>query len=593
MNYHGYSFGVMPGSKLNKTIMSQPNTHSTTFEFGRIVPIQVRHINPGDIIKSDVAGLIRMSTPIAPIMTGIHASLHAFFVPERLVWDNFKQFMGEADTEEGPETTEFLKPSVYLNASTSNQVKTQSLAQYLGYPLRKPGTGLTTDYLEAVDITPIRAYYEIINYYYRIEQVEAPILISKNGNGVGSSVATLPIWANEGSALAAYNFANKPVRSLKNFDIYTTCLIAPSVGETILPLGSYAPIVSMFDINPGLDSDDVYHDITKASFTNKALLQAGQSIAGNASVIPTLGLDNPNSGTGQDLITAFNGVDQDGTFEINMTNLVADLSKAVGANVRDLYTALAVEKWHYHANYGTRYFERLEVSYGTTNPDLVLQRPEHLGEYHFDINIQTVLSQSDGTGATLGKPGANSATGFKCNLFNHSFGEHGWLFILLSTYSDHVYSGGIQNEYLRKSVLDYYWPEFVNLADEGVKLSTLYYGNTSGNITKDKLFGFQESWAFERFKVSRVSGLLDPYTDATASSGNSDLAYMPGFILGDKFDTAPSLNSEFLRENRTAISQALVSGTDGPDFVADFAFIDKVTRSITPKSRPGIPTDLR
>lgn len=586
MNYHGYSFGVMPGSKLNKTIMSQPNTHSTTFEFGRIVPIQVRHINPGDIIKSDVAGLIRMSTPIAPIMTGIHASLHAFFVPERLVWDNFKQFMGEADTEEGPETTEFLKPSVYLNASTSNQVKTQSLAHYLGYPLRKPGTGLTTDYLEVVDITPIRAYYEIINNYYRIEQVEAPILISKSGNGVGASVATLPIWANEGSGLTAYNFSDKPVRSLKNFDIYTTCLIAPSVGETILPLGSYAPIVSYLDVTGATDFDDGYHSITNPGFANKNDLLAGQNVA--RSVINVAASAN-NQYSGLNLgatgATTSNGVD--------MTNLVADLSKAVGANVRDLYTALAVEKWRYHANYGTRYFERLEVSYGTTNPDLVLQRPEHLGEYHFDINIQTVLSQSDGTGATLGKPGANSATGFKCNLFNHSFGEHGWLFILLSTYSDHVYSGGIQNEYLRKSVLDYYWPEFVNLADEGVKLSTLYYGNTSGNITKDKLFGFQESWAFERFKVSRVSGLLDPYTDATASSGNSDLAYMPGFILGDKFDTAPSLNSEFLRENRTAISQALVSGTDGPDFVADFAFIDKVTRSITPKSRPGIPTELR
>lgn len=571
--YRGYSFGLQPASKLAKTIMSQPNTHSTTMDFGRVVPIKCAHIVPGDIISEKVAALIRMSTPKAPIFTGIKASLHAFFVPMRLLWEHTKEFYGENTSSAGPQLVEYFIPHTIINGTSDDTtVKVGSVAHYLGYPLRKrptSGTGAARND-RTLNVLPLRGYWEIINNYYRAEQVMDPWLVDYGDTGA--------IGTRGGVALKVSDVCAK---SLKNFDIFTTSLIAPTYGgETSLPLLGYAPLGVA---NSSYNLDTLAGGAGAIRFGPNSLSgQDGVSlvnIPGEGSLL----YGHPLSGSDVETATQYKAGNN--TFS---TNIVADLSKATATKLNDLYLAMAVEKWKYHANFGSRYFARLEVSYGVRNPDLVLDRPEHLGEYHFDINVQTVISTATTNDAILGQPGANSATAINCNLFNHSFGEYGYLYILMNTYIDQVYSAGADRFLTDRDILDLYWPEFVNKGDEKVLTDNIYFDEGVAAATAGT-FGYQEAWAFERFTKSRTSGLLDSYVDTNL---NSDQAGIKGFVLAQKFSTAPSLDETFLTEDRTPFTEALVTGENGPDFVCDFFFDEKVTRSITPRSEPGIPSRL-
>lgn len=576
MGKYGRPFGVYTGPQLAKTKMTQPNTHSTTFNFGYVIPIGIRKVVPGDVISSRVSGLIRMSTPSAPIMTGIHASLHCFFVPRRLVWEHEKEFYGENKTTAGPQPITYTLPHTVLNSSAPQfQVTAGSVAHYLGYPLLKASSGQRSD--RTANVLPMRAYYTVINEYYRKQQIMDPYLVNISDSGG-------VIYTRGGSPYMIGSAQLAP--SLKNYDMYTTCTIAPvQGGDTILPLGSYAPVVAWKDLagHENDDQSDGYHDITNPGFTNKSELASGSPYGRNLAY-RYLGDQNASTSLWE---TTVPGV-TDYSNKVDITNLYADLRNATASSIADLYLAMAVEKWKYHANFGTRYFERLQVSFGVVNPDLIMERPEHLGEYHFDINVQTVLATAETSGANLGQPGANSTTGFRCNLFNHSFGEPGYVLYMLSTYMDQIYTGGLSRMFLDEDVLDEYWPEFVNKADDAIRADEVFFDETVD--AKDDIFGFNEAWANERWTRSRASGLLDPYV---TSGVNSTQPRLPGFILGKKWGSAPSLNEAFLIEDRSALTDALVTGANGPDFVADFFFDDVITRAITPKSRPGIPTDLR
>lgn len=568
-NIKGYKFGVLEASSLAKTRMTQPNGHSTTFNFGRCIPIYIRETVPGDVISHKTAGLIRMSVPVAPIMTGIHGSVHSFFVPKRLVWEHMKEFYGESPANAGPNPLTYTYP----HRAVLDEVKAMSAADYLGYPLALVGSA-TANVNATLNVLPIRAYWSIINEYYRKPQVMDPWIVDLGDTG---AIAT-----RGGVSLT---LGADPAKSLKNFDMFTTCTIAPVFGgETTLPIASYAPVVSWLDLFPGSDYDDGYHKITNPGFANLSD-QVGnpgyvrQILNRNASINDT------QSGMG---FVGSPSTPSQGNL-IDGTNLFTDLSNATSTKLNDLYLAMAVEKWKYHANFGNRYFERLEVSYGVRNPDLVLSRPEHLGEYRFDINVQTVIQTAQTGEGDLGNPGANSATAFRHSMFNHSFGETGYIIDILTTYHDETYYGA-DNMLLKKDVLDDYWPEFVNRGDMGIKVGQLYFDNGATYANNDQIFGFNEAYANERWSKTRASGLFNPYVDTNV---NSSQARIPGFILAAKWNNAPSLNEAFLTVDRTSLTDALTSGVNGPDFLADFYFDDVVTRSITPRSRPGIPTDLR
>ena len=569
--FNSAHFSRMPSSKKAHTKFKMPSVISGTSNHGELIPIDCYFALPGDIDHTRLNGEIRMSTPIAPIMSQIKGSINVFFVPWRLVWDHSKEFFGENSQTAGPQQNNYKIPQGYFNASDDNDVVVGSVSHYLGKPLKKDidaGDGLHASCLKE------RAFWLIYSEYYRAEQVMNPVLIDKSDDGT-------KIGSKDGVDLY---FGTKVPHVLKDFDYFTTMTRSPEYGPAVeLPLGSVAPVFLDPKYAAGqvgdttrqkiLFKDDIMYELSGQNFLNGSngnLIAQGFNTGDEDQMIDNVGSNG----------SAY--LDPNGT-------MLADLSKATAATIDELYLAMAAQAWYHNANYGSRYFEMLEVHYGVSNPDLVMIRPEHIAEFKFDINVQQVLATAATEEGQIGQPGANSLTYIRKNLYNKSFGEHGFVMVLFSTYHQRYYSAGIMREDFYEELFDIYFPEFANIGDQAVLRKELFADESDGDFisgVNSDVIGYQEAWAELRFRPSRATGLLDPYAKSGVNSDQNALSY---WILADKFESSPTLNEEFLLEDRNAISKALVSGENGPDYVWSFYFDRTMMREIPAFSVPGLP----
>ena len=230
------------------------------------------------------------------------------------------------------------------------------------------------------------------------------------------------------------------------------------------------------------------------------------------------------------------------------------------------------------ALYGTRYWEILAAHFGVQAADASLQDPEYLGGFRQNVNIDQVLSTADYSNTTsqkVGAVGANSVTGHKGSVFTKSFKEHGFIFIIAVARHDQTYSQGINRMWTRQGRFDYYWPVFANLGAQEVKMKEIY---VRGSSQDNQNFGYQEAWAEYRYKSSIASGLLKP--QATGA-----LDY---WTLTNNFAAAPTLGKTFIEQGRDNLQRALVTGSSGPDFIADFYFQDIAVRPMPMYSITGL-----
>lgn len=563
--FNSAHFSRMPSSKKAHTKFKMPSVVSGSSNHGELIPIDCYFALPGDIDHTRLNGEIRMSTPTAPIMSQIKGSINVFFVPWRLVWDHTKEFFGENSTSAGPQQNNYKIPMFNFNEG-SDDVVVGSVSHYLGKPLKKdvsPGDGLYASCLKE------RAFWLIYSEYYRAEQVMNPVLVDKSDNGT--------IGSKDGSPLG---FSSKVPHVLKDFDYFTTMTRAPEYGPAVeLPLGSVAPILT--EANYHWNNGNPASGSSFGSVPLKFGYLGGEA-GDHYNLMSEFSTGNVQAETATDIGEADN-------VDIIGNNLYADLSKATAATIDELYLAMAAQAWYHNANYGSRYFEMLEVHYGVSNPDLVMIRPEHVAEFKFDINVQQVLATATTDGGDLGQPGANSLTYIRKNLYNKSFGEHGFVMVLFSTYHQRYYSAGIMREDSYEELFDIYFPEFANIGDQAVLRKELYADESDSAFfdgDNSDVIGYQEAWAELRYRPSRATGLLDPYAEANINSDQNALRF---WILADKFESSPTLSEEFLLEDRKAISEALVSGEAGPDYVWSFYFDRTMMRELPAFSVPGLP----
>lgn len=571
--FNSAHFSRMPSSKKAHTKFKMPSVISGTSNHGELIPIDCYFALPGDIDHTRLNGEIRMSTPIAPIMSQIKGSINVFFVPWRLVWDHSKEFFGENSQTAGPQQNNYKIPFRNFNFDPDDQldsVAVGSVSHYLGKPLAKSsddGDGLYASVLKE------RAFWLIYTEYYRAEQVMNPVLIDKSDGG--------NIGTKDGIALGV---GTKVPHVLKDFDYFTTMTRSPEYGPAVeLPLGSVAPVFLdpkyatgavgdttrqkvrfKEDVMYNLDGKNFLHGVRGDLFANEYATGDEDEMFDNAGELGAAYLD-PNG------------------------TMLADLSQATAATIDELYLAMAAQAWYHNANYGSRYFEMLEVHYGVSNPDLVMIRPEHIAEFKFDINVQQVLATAQTSDGNLGQPGANSLTYIRKNLYNKSFGEHGFVMVLFSTYHQRYYSAGIMREDSYSELFDIYFPEFANIGDQAVLRKELYADGHDDDFedgVNSDVIGYQEAWAELRFRSSRATGLLDPYAESGVNSDQNALRF---WILADKFENSPTLSEEFLLEDRKAISEALLTGENGPDYVWSFYFDRTMMRELPVFSVPGLP----
>lgn len=524
-----YSFSVMPSVSISRSRFARKSQHKTSFNLGQIIPIYVDEVLPGDTRSIDMASLVRMSTPIAPIMDNIYIDYFAFYVPNRLTWVHWKEFAGENNSGAGIPLVNYSIPTIAASG-TDLAIQSGSYGDYMGLPVGVNGL------LPSISALPFRGLALIYNRWFRDQNLIAPLAVN-TGDTAGALIgaASDMAWSTDFILKAA-----------KLSDYFTRALPYAQKGQAVsLPLGTSAPLVL---------SDSLY--------------KLGDAGSGNIFT----GVDIQNGGLTNQSLSA------NGTNNL-YTKVVADLSAATAATINDLRYAFQLQKLlEKDALYGTRYWELLKSHFGVEAADASLQEPEYLGGYRQHVNIDQVLSTagySNTSNTTVGAPGANSVTGSKNSIFTKSFKEHGYIYILAVARHDQTYAQGINRMWTRQGRFDYYWPVFANLGAQEVKLKEIF---AQGTADDEKIFGYQEAWAEYRYKPSIATGLLNP------NAANS-LDY---WTLTNKFAAAPTLGQGFIEQGRDNIKRALVTGENGPDFIADFYFQDIAVRPMPMYSIPGL-----
>lgn len=523
----------MPSVSISRSRFERKNQHKTSFNLGDIIPIYCDEVLPGDTRSMDMAALVRMSTPIAPIMDNIYLDFFAFFVPNRIVWDHWKEFMGENNESAGIPSSQYQIPAFEFNP-LNYLFEAGSYGDYFGLPVN---VGFDSG-IDKISVLPFRGLAKIYNRWFRNQNLIAPLAVCTDDRGYELVDGSLDFACTKAGVLKASKLP----------DYFTSALPYAQKGQAVsIPLGTTAEI-KVQNSDPGT----YLGAIQDLNLKNLQAMQPGE--------ISRVHVGSTNTST-------FSG------------KLLADLSTATAATINQLRYAFQLQKLlEKDALYGTRYWEILAAHFGITSPDASLQDPEYLGGKRMNINIDQVLStagyEPDSTTKT-GQPGANSVSGFKGSLFTKSFTEHGYLFILAVARHDQTYGQGINRMWTRKTRYDFYFPVFANLGAQDVKLKELY---ATGQAADDNIFGYQEAWSEYRYKPSIVSGLLKP------SAANS----LGFWTLANNFGSAPTLSQSFIEQDRNALARALVSGTTGPDFIADFYFRDIAVRPMPVYSIPGL-----
>lgn len=538
-----YNFAQNPQVGVSRSRFQRNSDSKTTFNTGDLIPIYLDEVLPGDTHQIDVACVMRMATPIFPVMDNAYCDFYFFFVPNRLLWEHWKEFMGENKETAWTPKTEYSVPQVTAPAGGWEE---GTLADYLGLPTKVEGI--------SVSALPGRAYGLIYNEWFRNQNVTQPTLVEvtdatttgkNDGSGTNDSAITLA----------------KPLKAAKVFDYYTGALPEPQKGEPIMiPLGGDAPIGAK------RENGDEW---TNLALSNDRDLKIGGPT--DASFSRIVGLDT----VAEIYYNVFEGSANKPDDKKN-AYLYADLSKVTAATINQLRQAFQIQKLlEKDARGGTRYREVLREHFGVISPDSRMQIPEYLGGYRLPINVSQVIqtSSSDNT-SPLGNTAALSVTTMNKPMFTKSFTEHGFIMGLAVVRTDQTYQQGIERMWSRKGRYDYYWPVLANIGEQAILNKEIY---AQGNTKDDEAFGYQEAWADYRYKPSKVTGLF-------RSNAQQSL---DAWHYAQDYDALPTLSTAWMEQTDTEMKRTLAVQSQ-PDFIADFYFMNKTTRCMPVYSIPGL-----
>jgi hypothetical protein len=547
-------FSLAPHVDISRSRFDRSASLKTSFNVGDVVPFFLDEVLPGDTFSVDTSKVVRMQTLLTPMMDNVYLDTYYFFVPNRLVWDHWKQFCGENTESAWIPETEYTMPQITAPSDTGWSVGT--LADYFGIPTGVPGLSVSS--------LPFRAYALIVNEWFRDQNLQDPLVVPTDDSTVAG--------VNTGTFVTDVAKGGKPFIAAKYHDYFTSCLPSPQKGPDVLipsaTAGEY-PVVPRSNVVPDslLDgtrySAKIYDADDDASKT-RAGLGFYVSADGLTGTQTTGILNTPSGRTGSVPV---------------INNLWAVASGGLGATINQLRLAFQIQKFYeQQARGGSRYTEVVRSFFGVTSPDSRLQRPEYLGGNRVPINVNQIIQQSgtESSGTPQGTVVGQSLTTDSHSDFTKSFTEHGLIIGLMVARYDHTYQQGLNRLWSRKDKFDFYWPVFANIGEQPVKNKEIY---AQGNAKDDEVFGYQEAWADYRYKPNMVTGEM-----RSAYAQSLDVWH-----LADDYNALPTLSDAWIREDKSTVDRVLaVQSSVSNQLFADIYVKNLCTRPMPMYSIPGL-----
>lgn len=435
-------FNQVPETHVSRTRFKRDQNILTTFDAGKLIPFYVDEVLPGDTFSVDTAAIIRMTTPKYPVMDDAYIDFYYFYCPNRILWTNFKRFMGEADDAPWMPTKTYTVPKLVLKGSSTKAVPLEgSILDYMGVPTKS----VKGDAEAKINALPIRAYVKIWNEFFRDQNVGNP---ARYWDGDSDEQYADAENETEEQVLQSASVGGRCLPVSRFHDYFSSCLPYPQRGpEVTIALTGNAP-VKMFDDN-GINGA-----------TNPTTIW----MSGNAAY---LAQNNAN-----ETIVALGSTEQNSGDSVSRY-IATDLSNIEATTINQLRQAFAVQ--HYYealARGGSRYREQVRAIFGVTISDKTVQVPEYLGGGRYHVNINQIVQtsgQQTANDTPIGETGAMSVTPINESSFTKSFEEHGFVIGVMCVRHDHSYQQGLERFWSRSDRLDYYFPQFANLGEQPVK----------------------------------------------------------------------------------------------------------------------------
>lgn len=524
-----HNFAVNPDVQLPRSQFNMPFGHKFTGDAGWLIPAYWQMVLPGDTLNVDPTIFARMSTPIFPIMDNMFLDIQHFFVPTRILWDNYRKFHGEQNNP--GDSISFTIPK--LSGGTTSDAdgnlltingRVSILMNYLGIPESISPTVVN------INADLFRAYNSIYTHWFRDQNlINRPLIHTNDGpDPVGDYLLQ---------------------RRGKRFDYFTQALPSPQRGSAVsLPLGISAPVTGTI-----LGSNNEFRTLTSgAGVTRTMSVVTNNALASGADGnLFSYAPNNPVGGT----------------------ELIADLTAATSATINDIREAQQVQKLlERDARSGTRLPEVLRAHYGVTNFYDASYRPEFLGGGSTSINMSQVAATNQSATVNQGDLAAYGTAVSSGKGFTKSFTEHGLVMSIISVRADLTYQQGLNRFFSHQTRYDVAYPILANLGEQAILSKEIFCDGTAGD---EDVFGYVPRYDEYRFNISRISG---KFLSASAVPLDS-------WHLSQQFATRPTLGQTFIEENPPL--SRVVAVVNEPHFIFDTFFDIKCARVLPTYGIPG------